>query len=101
MSLRDDVSAHGAALVLTASIALAGCAGVGIVETSDPYAKLAQAGHLLNDSGRVMQARRQLDEAIGIFEIRGEHITEMTAFHDPELFSAFGLPLVLSQSGAD
>lgn len=53
---------------------LTACAGVGIVETNDPKVKLAQADYLFKEQGRVMQARRQLDEAIVLFEQRGDKL---------------------------
>lgn len=49
-----------------------GCEGVGVVASSDPYVKLGQADYLLNHEGRVMQARRQLDEAIPLFAQKGD-----------------------------
>ena len=52
-------------------VMLAACAGVGIPLTNDPDAKLALATTLVND-GRVMQARGQTEEAIAIFEQRGD-----------------------------
>jgi RNA polymerase sigma-70 factor (ECF subfamily) len=33
--------------------------------------------------------------AIGVFVVEDGLITEMTAFHDPDLFPAFGLPMSL------
>jgi RNA polymerase sigma-70 factor, ECF subfamily len=33
-------------------------------------------------------------EAIGLLRVEGGHIAELTAFHDPGLFTAFGLPPV-------
>lgn len=57
-----------------------GCAGVGIVSSSDPYVKLAQADYLLNHEGRVMQARRQLDEAIPIFQQKGDRAGLVKAY---------------------
>jgi tetratricopeptide (TPR) repeat protein len=52
-------------------VMLAACAGVGIPLTDDPDAKLAMATTLVDD-GRVLQARRQTEEAIAIFEQRGD-----------------------------
>ena len=57
-------------IALAAALVLCGCEGVGIVATDDPYAKLSQADYLLNEAGRVMQARRQVDEAVPILEQR-------------------------------
>jgi tetratricopeptide (TPR) repeat protein len=45
---------------------LSACAGVGVVATDNPHAKMSQARQLA-DAGRAAQARRQLDEAIAIF----------------------------------
>jgi RNA polymerase sigma-70 factor (ECF subfamily) len=37
--------------------------------------------------------------AIGVFVVEDGLITEMTAFHDPDLFPAFGLPMSLPDGG--
>jgi tetratricopeptide (TPR) repeat protein len=59
-------------VALVVAALLPGCAGVGVVETDDPYAKLTQARQLYAGSGRAAQARRQLDEAIGVFQAKGD-----------------------------
>ena len=50
---------------------LGACEGVGIVATDDPYTKLSQSV-ALRDDGRIMQARRMLDQAIVTLEQRGD-----------------------------
>ena len=50
------------------SFALAGCAGVGVVATSDPMAKLADAGSLFDEQDRPLIAERLIREAIAICE---------------------------------
>lgn len=60
-------------VALVVAALLSGCAGVGIVETDDPYTKLSQAQQLTG-SGRAAQARRQLDEAIAIFQAKGDDL---------------------------
>jgi tetratricopeptide (TPR) repeat protein len=48
------------------------CSAVGVPATDNPYTKLSQADYLWRHAGRVMQARRRVDEAIAIFEERGD-----------------------------
>lgn len=50
------------------SFALAGCAGVGVMATSDPMAKLADAGSLFEEQDRPLIAERLIREAIAICE---------------------------------
>jgi len=61
--------AYGFKLLLL--LAVSGCSAAGIIETSDPYKKLAQAGHL-EQAGRVSVARRHIFEAIEIFQQQGD-----------------------------
>jgi tetratricopeptide (TPR) repeat protein len=58
--------------LLAVAVALSACEGVGVMATDDPHVKLSQANYLLHEEGRVMQARRQLDEAIPILEKNGD-----------------------------
>lgn len=58
-------------VALAALMALAACAGVGIVDSNDPNVKVAQAEQLTS-VGRAAQARRQLDEAIPLFEAKND-----------------------------
>lgn len=51
-------------------LALAGCAAMGVVETSDPYRKLAQAERLMG-AGRIGVARRLILESMEMFERQG------------------------------
>lgn len=55
-------------LVLT----LCACAGVGIVATSDPLAKLLDAENLTMRQGRPLPAERLIQEAMAIYEERGD-----------------------------
>lgn len=50
------------------SVALAGCAGIGVVATSDPMAKLADARSLFDEQDRPLLAERLIREAIAICE---------------------------------
>lgn len=52
---------------------LSGCSALGVVETSDPYQKLAQAEQL-KQTGRIGVARRLILEAAEIFEQQGDAI---------------------------
>ena len=61
------LSALGAAGLLFVTA----CSGVGIVATSDPYKKLAQAEELTS-SGRIFRARQLLDEAAATFMNTGD-----------------------------
>ncbi|MDE2184581.1 MAG: hypothetical protein KGJ78_16295 [Alphaproteobacteria bacterium] len=72
MYLSDFVRRLFPPLIIILVLPIVGCEGVGVVASSDPYVKLAQADDLLNHEGRVMQASRQLDEAIPIFEQKGD-----------------------------
>jgi tetratricopeptide (TPR) repeat protein len=64
-SLRVFVVLYGVAV-------LSGCAGVGIVATSDPLAKLNDAEDLFMRQGRPLPAERLIREAIAIYEERGD-----------------------------
>jgi tetratricopeptide (TPR) repeat protein len=66
------VIARSVLLAFLVSTGIAACSAVGVVATDDPYAKLAQAEVLLNEQGRVAQARRHLDEAIVMLEQRND-----------------------------
>jgi hypothetical protein len=61
-----------AVVALMVPLLLEACSAVGVPATSDPYVKLSQADYLWRESGRVMQARRRIDEAVAIFEERGD-----------------------------
>jgi tetratricopeptide (TPR) repeat protein len=61
MFFRNILGAFGIAVWLSA------CAGVGVIETSNPREKVAQAGHLI-DTGRAGLARRLLNEAVEIYQ---------------------------------
>lgn len=62
-----------AAVLVVAGLAAA-CSGVGIVASDDPYVKIRQADELWSRQGRAGRARQQLDEAIAIFEQRGDKV---------------------------
>ena len=72
MNHRSTNRLSAAMALLVVAVALSACEGVGVVATDDPHIKLSQANYLLNNEGRVMQARRQLDEAIPILEANGD-----------------------------
>lgn len=55
-------------------IALAGCAGVGVVATSDPAAKLRDAGDLFERQDRPLIAERLIREAIGTYQSNDDQL---------------------------
>ncbi|HEY0431861.1 MAG TPA: hypothetical protein VGC61_08570 [Pyrinomonadaceae bacterium] len=57
---------------LILAFALAGCAGVGIVATSDPLVKLTDAEDLYMRQSRPLPAERLIREAIAIYDERGD-----------------------------
>jgi hypothetical protein len=59
-------------IALALPLLLQTCSAVGVPATDDPYKKLSQADYLWRHTGRVMQARRRVEEAIAIFEERGD-----------------------------
>jgi tetratricopeptide (TPR) repeat protein len=79
-----------AAPTLIIALLLGACAGVGIVESDDPYKKLSEARYLWRVSGRVMQARHQLDEAIAIFERRDDKAGLAEAYRQYGLIARIG-----------
>jgi hypothetical protein len=82
--------------VLTAPLAvlvialLAGCEGVGIPATDDPNVKLSQAEYLRSGSGRIMQARRVTEQAIALFEQRGDKAGLAKAYREYGLIALDG-----------
>jgi tetratricopeptide (TPR) repeat protein len=60
------------ATVLSTQLFLVGCAGVGIVATSDPQTKLSDAFHLYRIQNRPIPAQRLIFEAIGIYQSRND-----------------------------
>lgn len=72
------------------ALLLGACAGVGILASDDPYTKLSQATYLWSVSGRVMQARRQLDEAIVIFQQRDDKAGLAEAYRQYGLIARIG-----------
>jgi tetratricopeptide (TPR) repeat protein len=55
-------------------VVLAGCAGVGVVATSDPAAKLHDAGYLYDRADRPLIAERLIREAIEIYEKNNDQL---------------------------
>jgi hypothetical protein len=80
---------HGP-IFLAIALALGACEGVGIPATSDPYAKLSMADHHWRDSGRVWRARQQIDQAIVIFEQRGDKAGLAEAYREYALIARVG-----------
>lgn len=62
------------------SLALAGCAGFGVVAQSDPVAKLSDANHLLYQQNRPLIAERLIREAIDIYQQNGDEIGLANAY---------------------
>lgn len=55
-------------------VALAGCAGVGVVATSDPNVKLSDASYLFDKQDRPLIAERLIREAIEICEAKSDQL---------------------------
>jgi tetratricopeptide (TPR) repeat protein len=53
---------------------LAGCAAAGVVESNDPAVKIRQAVELYNRQGRYMPAKRLFDEAMTIYQAKGDEL---------------------------
>jgi hypothetical protein len=53
---------------------IAGCSAVGVVEVSDPAAKLAQAGALYDRQDRPLPAERLIREAIATYDKTGDDV---------------------------
>jgi len=56
------------------SLVLVGCAGVGVVETSDPYVKLSDASSLFDEQDRPLIAERLIREAIEVCENKSDQL---------------------------
>lgn len=56
------------------SLALAGCAGVGVVATSDPNVKLSDATYLFDQEDRPLIAERLIREAIEICQSKSDQL---------------------------
>ena len=77
--------------------------GTPVVPTTPVATGATPIQTILNTNGQPAVAYFQFDEetgrwkaaAIDVLTLRGERISEITAFIDPELFASFGLPLVL------
>jgi tetratricopeptide (TPR) repeat protein len=73
----------GASLaVIVGSLLLGACAGVGIVATSDPRAKLEDAEDLFMRQGRPLPAERLIREATAIYEERNDSHGLANAYRD-------------------
>jgi hypothetical protein len=78
------------ALPLALALLLSACEGAGIPATDDPYTKLSQADYLMHGSGRMMQARRMIEQAIAIFEQRGDQTGLAQAYREYALLALLG-----------
>ena len=67
-------------------VSLSGCAGVGVVSTSDPRTKLSDARYLYSHEGRPLIAERLIQEAIGIFQQTGDDVGLGEAYFDYAYF---------------
>lgn len=63
-----------ALLLFVCLIALTGCAGVGVVATSDPSAKLRDAGDLFDRQDRPLIAERLIREAINTYQSNNDQL---------------------------
>jgi len=61
-------------LIVFIQILIAGCAGVGVVETSDPLTKLNDAEHLFQNQDRPLIAERLIREATAIYDERQDFL---------------------------
>ncbi len=59
-------------IVLSGLLLLVGCAGVGIVASSDPETKLSDANYLFKNENRPIPAERLIREAIDIYQERND-----------------------------
>lgn len=59
-------------LFVCVACALAGCAGIGVVESSDPKVKLSDATYLFDQSDRPLIAERLIREAIDICQSKSD-----------------------------
>jgi tetratricopeptide (TPR) repeat protein len=57
---------------LTVLVQLAGCAGVGVVASSDPATKLSDASHLLTQQDRPLLAELLIREAMASYQSTGD-----------------------------
>jgi tetratricopeptide (TPR) repeat protein len=78
---------HATVVLLTSVLfSICGCAGFGVVSTSDPRAKLSDARHLYNNQGRPLIAERLIQEAIEIFQQKGDDVGLGEAYFDYAYF---------------
>ena len=63
-------------------LAMPGCAGIGVVETSDPAIKLSDAEHLFSKADRPLIAERLIREAIEIYEKNGDQLGLAEAYRE-------------------
>jgi len=61
-------------MVLVTVLAFSGCAGFGVVESSDPGIKLSDAQILYSEQQRPLIAERLIRQAIGIYQERGDSL---------------------------
>ena len=67
-------------------VVLGGCAGVGVVATSDPAAKLHDAGYLFDQADRPLIAERLIREAIEIYEKNNDQLGLAEAYREYGFF---------------
>ena len=73
LSYPAPYSVRLATLCVLVLVFLTACSGVGVVATSDPERKLAQAEEMIS-SGRIGQARRLMDEAAELYTASGDQM---------------------------
>lgn len=61
-------------------VLLGGCAGVGLVASSDPAVKLGQA-YMLMDQGRMPMAEDMIGQAMALFKERGDELGMAETYH--------------------
>src|SRR5436190_669032 len=73
-------------VVLSFVVSLAGCAGVGVVATDDPAAKLHDAAYLYSKAGRPLIAERLIRQAIDLYEKNNDQLGLAEAYRQYGLF---------------
>ncbi|MDR3526566.1 MAG: hypothetical protein P4L57_04735 [Rhizomicrobium sp.] len=87
---RGAARALASSTVLVCAMLLAGCEAVGIPPTGDPEVKLSQAELLMSGAGYLMQARRLTEQAITLFEQRGDKVGLARAYREYGLIALGG-----------
>jgi tetratricopeptide (TPR) repeat protein len=74
------------AAVLGLALLLSGCTAMGVPETDDPAEKLRQANSLYDQQGRPFPAEKLIQEAIEIYQARGDDLGLAEAYRQYGFF---------------